>query len=263
MAALTYADRLIVFFEQLRSASVRILLLDYDGTLAPFRAERDRAYPYPGVPGLLSQIIASGTRVVLISGRPAHDLLRLSGIDPPPEIWGSHGLERLRPDGSYEVDALSPEQEAGLSRASEFLDAQSMADRMERKPGSVALHWRGLASQDVEGLRDKVQQVWRELASHCSLELLDFNGGLEIRVQGKDKGNAVRAILKESNSDAAIAYLGDDRTDEDAFQALRGKGLTVLVREQLRPTLAEIQLRPPEELIEFLEEWLSASGHKH
>jgi len=262
MAALTYADRLIVFFEQLRSASVRILLLDYDGTLAPFRVERDRAYPYPGVSGLLSQIIASGTRVVLISGRPAHDLLRLSGIDPPPEIWGSHGLERLHPEGSYEVEPLSPEQEAGLDKASEFFHAQSMADRVERKPGSVALHWRGLASQDVEGLRDKVQQVWRELAYHSSLELLDFDGGLEIRVQGKDKGNAVRAILKESNSDAAIAYLGDDRTDEDAFRALRGRGLTVLVREQLRPTLAEIQLRPPEELIEFLKEWLSASGHK-
>jgi trehalose 6-phosphate phosphatase len=262
MAALTYADRLTAFFEQLGSASTRILLLDYDGTLAPFRTERDRAFPYPEIPRLLGQIIASGTRVVLISGRPAYDLLRLSGIDPQPEIWGSHGLERLRPRGNYQVEPLSPEQQAGLRKALEFLRSQGLENRMERKPGGVALHWRGLAGQDVETLRGKVQQVWCELAGCSSLELLDFDGGLEIRVRGKDKGNAVAAILKESNADAVVAYLGDDQTDEDAFRVLRGRGLTVLVREQLRPTLAEIQLRPPEELIEFLQEWLSASGEK-
>jgi trehalose-6-phosphatase len=56
-----------------------------------------------------------------------------------------------------------------------------------------------------------------------------------------------------------IAYLGDDRTDEDAFHALRGRGLTVLVRDQPRPTLAEVQLRPPQELIQFFRDWLAAA----
>jgi trehalose 6-phosphate phosphatase len=263
MGALTFADRLTGFFEQLRSASTRILLLDYDGTLAPFRIERDRAFPYPEVARLLGQIIAGGTRVVLISGRAAHDLLQLSGIVPAPEIWGSHGLERLRSEGSYQVEELSPEQERGILQASEFLRSQGLESRMEPKPGGVALHWRGLAVPEIANMKGKVQQAWRELADRNSLELLDFDGGLEIRVRGKDKGNAVAAILKESNPDATIAYLGDDRTDEDAFRVLRGRGLTVLVREQPRPTLAEIQLRPPEELIEFLREWLNSSGREN
>ena len=59
--------------------------------------------------------------------------------------------------------------------------------------------------------------------------------------------------------DAPIAYLGDDRTDEDAFRALQGRGLTVLVRQELRPTSAELWLRPPDELMHFLNDWLSAS----
>jgi trehalose 6-phosphate phosphatase len=260
MTALT--DALTAFFDQLRSASTRILLLDYDGTLAPFRVDRDRAFPYPEVPLLLSRIIRSGTRVVLISGRPARELLRLSGIHPHPEIWGSHCLEQLKNDGSYHIEPLSPAQEIGLVKAAEYLRSQGLEDRMELKPGGVALHWRGVPQAQADTLKDKVQQFWSQLASRYSLRVLDFDGGVEIKVGGKDKGNAVTAILRDCNPQAAIAYLGDDRTDEDAFRALKGKGLTALVRDQFRPTLADIQLRPPQELIQFLKNWLAASGEE-
>lgn len=257
------ADRLTKFFDQLRSASTRVLLLDYDGTLAPFKIEREQAFPYPEVPPLLGQIMAKGTRVVLISGRAAHDVLQLSGIMPAPEIWGSHGLERLRAGCSYEVEPLSPEQERGIHEALEILQSHKLESRMERKPSGIALHWRGLATAEIDSLKRQVGPAWRELAERNSLELLDFDGGLEVRVRGKDKGNAVSAILKESDQDAAVAYLGDDRTDEDAFRVLRGRGLTALVRAEPRPTLAEIQLRPPEELIEFLRKWVSATEREN
>jgi trehalose 6-phosphate phosphatase len=55
--------------------------------------------------------------------------------------------------------------------------------------------------------------------------------------------------------DTAVAYLGDDRTDEDAFMALRGRGLAVLVRPDLRATAAEVWIRPPDELLLFLQRW--------
>ena len=168
----------------------------------------------------------------------------------------------MHADGAYEAEPLSPEQESGLLRAAEYLRSQGLEDRMELKPGGVALHWRGLADADSEELTRNVQPVWHELADRYSLELLDFNGGFEIRVRGKDKGKAVNTILNESNPDAVIAYLGDDHTDEDAFRALKGRGLTVQVRDQFRPTLADIQLRPPQELIEFLQQWLVASGEE-
>jgi trehalose 6-phosphate phosphatase len=262
MTALTDADRLTTFFDQLRSASTRILLLDYDGTLAPFQIQRDRALPYPEVSPLLGRIMRSGTRVVLISGRPAREVVLLSGIHPHPEIWGSHGLEHLQTDGSYHVGPLSPEQEAGLLQAAEYLRSQGLEDRMELKPSGVALHWRGMPDSQSQVLRGRVQQCWARLAGRYSLELLDFDGGLEIKVKGRDKGKAVAAIIKDCDSQAVIAYLGDDRTDEDAFRALKGRGLTILVREQSRPTLADRQLRPPRELIHFLQAWLAASGEE-
>jgi len=253
-AALTH------FFDQLSNTSNRILLLDYDGTLAPFRVQRDRALPYPEVAPLIDRIIASGTRVVLISGRAAKEVRHLCGIQHHPEIWGSHGLERLLPDGSYHIEQISSQEEAGIANAAHYLRERGWEQHMEMKAGGVALHWRGLPESQAERMKQNVEQAWRELLLVYPLQLLNFDGGVEVRVQGKDKGKAVGAILGESNPNAVIAYLGDDRTDEDAFRTLKGRGLTVLVRDQFRSTLADIQLRPPQELLQFLRDWLSASG---
>lgn len=80
------------FFARLAAAPRRALLLDYDGTLAPFKTKRQQAAPYPGVPELLAAVRDAGrTRVVVISGRSVADLGRLLGLDALPELWGSHG----------------------------------------------------------------------------------------------------------------------------------------------------------------------------
>jgi trehalose 6-phosphate phosphatase len=247
------------FLERLRSASARVLLLDYDGTLAPFVVDRSLALPYPEVPALIGQIMAQGTRVVIISGRPVRELLLLMGISPQPEIWGSHGLERLMSDGCYEVSSVPAHQDYLLAAVSLLRDA-GLESQTEVKPGGVAVHWRGLDPVKAEKLAREVSRLWKPLLDRAPVRLLEFDGGLEIRVAGPGKGDAVRVILKEAGLDAAVAYLGDDQTDEDAFRALKGNGLTALVRAQSRPTSADIWLQPPHELLQFLQEWLRASG---
>ena len=248
------------FLDRLRSAPARVLLLDYDGTLAPFTADRSLAFPYPKVPALLVRIMAGGTRVVLISGRPARELVLLSGIHPHPEIWGSHGLERLKPDGSYQVGKLPHQHQSGLLLAAKALRSEGLERHMELKPGGIAVHWRGLSAPDADAIETRVRRLWLPMLTEHSLTLIEFDGGLEIRVPGQNKGDAIRTIISESGRDAAVAYLGDDQTDEEAFRALKGKGLTVLVRPQSRPTAAEVWLQPPQELIRFFEEWLRAAG---
>jgi len=248
------------FLDRLRSAPARVLLLDYDGTLAPFTPNRDHAFPYPGVPELLARIRDHGTRLVLVSGRPARELIPLSGIHPHPEIWGSHGLERLRPDGTYEVAAGSTEQETGLLRAAAILRERGFERRLELKSGSVAAHWRGLGSSEEERFREQILSLWTPLILPHGLALRPFEGGREISSKERSKADAVRTILNEVPGEAAVAYLGDDQTDEDAFCALKGKGLTVLVRSEPKATSADIWLKPPEELIEFLQQWLLAGG---
>jgi trehalose 6-phosphate phosphatase len=247
------------FLEQLHSAPARVLLLDYDGTLAPFCVDRTLALPYPEVPPLIVRIMTTGTRVVLISGRPVRELLLLTRISPQPEIWGSHGLERLMADGRYEVSSV-PAHKDYLLAAEAILRDAGLESQTEIKPGGVAVHWRGLDLARAEKIAKEVPRLWKPLLERAPLRLLEFDGGLEVRVAGPGKGDAVRAILGESAPGAAVAYLGDDQTDEDAFHALKGNGLTALVRHQSRPTAADIWLQPPHQLLQFLQEWLRASG---
>jgi trehalose-phosphatase len=249
-----------IFFEELRQAAVRILLLDYDGTLAPFTPKRQQAFPYPGIPELVSKIMRTGTRVVLISGRPASELLFLSRIHPHPEIWGSHGRERLFPDGSYFLEPPAPEQQSGLDVVIGFLHAAGLDPYMEQKPGSVAVHWRGLSQEEQGRVEAAARELLAPAAEEYGLELLPFDAGLELRAPGKNKGSAVRDILAETGTGTVSAYLGDDQTDEDAFRAIKGRGLSVLVRPEPRSTAADVWIRPPEELSAFLRDWLSACG---
>jgi trehalose 6-phosphate phosphatase len=248
------------FFDRLREASVRLLLLDYDGTLAPFTLDRMRAFPYGEIPGIISRIMAANTRVVLISGRSARELLFLSGIHPQPEIWGSHGAERLFADGSYEVDAPDAEHRLALQTARRAFINVGFTDRIETKPGSIAVHWRGLSSIQQRDTDAEVRRICEPLVRRQGLELLHFDGGLELRAPGKNKGDAVDTILSECGQDVAAAYLGDDQTDENAFRAIKGRGLAVLVRPECRATSADVWLKPPEELTRFLRDWLRACG---
>jgi trehalose 6-phosphate phosphatase len=260
MTVAVHQDVCSSFFQRIRRASSRALLLDYDGTLAPFTPDRNRAFPYREIPELVSQIMRQGTRVVLISGRPATELLFLSGIHPHPEIWGSHGSERLLPDGSYEVEAPPPEQRTALQIASRSLRSCGLGPRTETKPGGIAIHWRGLSSEERSTIENKVRNLCASLVNDYGLQLLLFDGGLELRAPGKNKGDAVAAILAEAGQGVAAAYLGDDQTDENAFRAIKGRGLAVLVRPEPRPTMADVWLRPPDELGRFLRDWLLACG---
>lgn len=245
------------FFALAARAPQRALLLDYDGTLAPFQIVRDEAVPYPGVPKALHTIIAAGrTRVVIISGRAITDLERLLGLDPLPELWGSHGWERRLPDGTYVPPDLGFWALAGLEAARATVVDQGLAHVLEPKRASLAFHWRGQDAATIATLRAAIGDLWSQIARHYGLELQPFDGGLELRVPGRDKGTAVHTLLDELDAGTALAYLGDDLTDEDAFRAIDGRGLRVLVRPDPRPTAADLWLCPPVELLEFLHAWM-------
>jgi trehalose 6-phosphate phosphatase len=110
------------------------------------------------------------------------------------------------------------------------MKSEGLEEFMEQKPGGVAIHWRG--REVLAGhLTHKVKRVWSTLGDWEGLRLVPFDCGIEIAVNLRNKGDAVRTVLSETGADAAIAYLGDDTTDEDAFAALQGRGLNLLVRD--------------------------------
>ena len=250
-------------FETLAQANSRVLLVDYDGTIAPFRVDRNNAFPYPSVPDLLECIgNITRTRLVMVTGRKVEDLIHLLGIQPHPEIWGVHGLERLMPDGTYDFVRVHENEKKALFEAEALLEYEGLMELTETKPGAIAVHWRGLDKGAIHEARTAAYRAFLPLASQAGLLVSEFDGGVELRVAGRNKGDVVRIILAEVGEDVPVAYMGDDITDEDAFRALRwnSRGLGVLVRPEYRLTDASVWLRPPDELEGFLRDWLRASG---
>ena len=244
------------FFDKLRNAAASVLLLDYDGTLAPFQTERHSAYPYPQVVPLLEGILDTGrTRVVIVTGRSIADLRPLLNPLRAVEIWGSHGIEHLSANGTY-LQAIIPSTIAALlSDAESWLTTAGLADRTEIKPGGVAVHWRGLSAAETKEISVRTHLGLKPYAHHPGLNLLEFDGGVELRVAHPDKGDAVTSALRGCDPHAPVAYLGDDHTDEAAFRALNSRGITILVRAAYRTTNAQFWLHPPHEVVQFLQEW--------
>ena len=244
------------FWQLLQTAPQRILLLDYDGTLAPFRQERDRAFPSPGVREILEKIQLSGkTRLIIVSGRSIKDVISLLGLEQLPEIWGGHGFERILPDTSLQRKKIPATCSLNLQKAFVWAKEHGHENNCEQKASSLAFHWRGLNDEIKQQLGEKVSKAWEPFTDGQHLQIHPFDGGLELRCAGMHKGDAIQQILAESSNDAVIAYLGDDLTDEDAFKELKEKGLSVLVRDKHRDTLADCWLTPPDELLDFLQNW--------
>lgn len=244
------------FLEAVSRAETPVLLLDYDGTLAPFKDRPGDAVPYDGVKDILQGIRNNQrTRLVVISGRSIDDLLPLLAMDPSPEIWGSHGLEHLRPDGSRRQRELPEQTVKGFERIVRFVHENDLQEATEYKPSGAAFHWRGVSADRVAAIRRIVIDAWYNAVDDYGLELHEFDGGIELRAAGITKGDAVASILSTTPGDQPVAFFGDDRTDEDGFRALSGRGMSVLVRPEFRETTADVWLQPPEELLEILRHW--------
>lgn len=256
------AHKLERFFRSFPHAAP-LLLLDYDGTLAPFHVDRFQAVPWPGVRQVLTLLQnQKKTRIVMVSGRPAREILPLLGLAEPVEVWGLHGFERLHPDGRLEQQHLPDAVARKLQELRMALHSSNFGGLFEAKPNAAVMHWRGAPPQQAEEIERRTRALFEPAAAMEGFQLLPFDGGLELRA-GCDKSAAVETLLAESAPGTPAAYLGDDLTDEAAFRALAGRGLSLLVRTEWRPTAADLWLKPPGELLAFLQAWLEAAAPSH
>jgi trehalose-phosphatase len=254
------------FFKSFSAKAQPLLLLDYDGTLAPFRVDRFQARPYSGVRESLARIQSTGrTRLVVITGRPAKEISPLLCGNPPVlkhpiEVWGLHGAERIHVDGRRELEEVPAATMRKLDDLHSYLRHNTLGGVFEDKANGAVMHWRGASERTAKFIEARTRELFEPLAKLEGFTLLEFEGGLELRV-GRNKGSAVSVLVSESPAETPVAFLGDDLNDEAAFLALNqvdNPHLTVLMRPEPRETAANMWLKPPSGLRAFLKKWNKA-----
>lgn len=224
-----------------------LLLLDYDGTLAPIVDDPAAAVPHPEVPGLLSRLAALHP-VRVITGRGLEDLAPLLPV--PVEAVGLHGAQRgrLGDEPRLHMPGAALAALRSLRTSVPALDGV----RVEDKGPSFALHYRGAADPDavVRALRD-----WLEDAPE-TLHPVWGKMVLELRPAGVDKGRVVRDLAAR-HADRTPVYLGDDTTDEDAFRALADDARAVTVKVGPGETAARFRLPDVDAVVAYLRRFVT------
>jgi trehalose 6-phosphate phosphatase len=250
------------FLETEVSRRWSVLALDYDGTLAPFHVDRDRAVLPLRTRELIDALAQeSRTRLVIVSGRPVDELVRIGAFPGGTELWGGHGWEHL--DASGRLERIEVETGLASALADEFarLAGHVEPERLEHKHASIAVHWRGLEATAASTLEAGVREQWQQLAALHPLQVRGFDGGVELRITGRDKGSVMRTLLAHAG-DSPLLYAGDDDTDEDAFRALvdHEHALSVRVAEEgYEGTTAATVTVDHETLLDLLDGWLEAT----
>ena len=207
------------------------LISDFDGTLSEFVPTPDKATISPRAAESLSSLVGKLALVAVVSGRAVVDVERRVGIDAATYV-GNHGVEFLR-DGVLEVAPGAESYGAAIRRVVGKINATGLARELywEDKKYSVSAHFRHAI--DPGSTRQRLEEALASADAANGLDLFWGNMVLEIRAPLKlDKGYAVRRLVEE-NRLSAVVFVGDDRTDVDAWRALREirgiRGVSVVV----------------------------------
>ncbi|CAN5688051.1 trehalose-phosphatase [soil metagenome] len=258
-----------------------LLATDFDGVLAPIVSDPAQAEAHPDAVRVLGRLAGSLAAVVIVTGRPVRDVLRLGVFE------GAAGLQRLRIRGQYGIeqwnagsgDVTAPDPHPGIDDARpavvELLARLDLADaHIEDKGRALGVHVRRLS--DPHRALTQLREPLSALAAEHDLVVEPGKNVLELRAPGMDKGVAVDSLLDDPELSGVhtVIYAGDDLGDLAAFDAIErhrgpdghaaGAGLLLGVagnpaegRNELLDR-ADLVLSSPDELVSWLDQLADA-----
>jgi len=235
-----------------RSGERMAIFLDYDGTLTPIVNHPQDAWLSESMRQTLRSL-AGRLPVAILSGRDLDDVRGRVDVDGI-VYAGSHGFDIAGAGGLRRQlgPAYLPVLHAAETELREALDEIPGA-QLERKHFSVAAHYRNVNENDALRLTQAVDAV---AARHSKLRRINGKKVYELLPDiDWNKGKAVLWLLETLELDRGKAvpiFIGDDRTDEDAFCALEKRGVGILVSEGAQATAASYWLKNPDEVERFL-----------
>ncbi len=235
-----------------QTASRRLILLDYDGTLIPFASHPTLALPDPYLLDLLKRLAAvPGNHVFLISGRQREILTKWfggCGIG----LIAEHGVWMSDRESDWKlIKHLDTAWKAQILPILESYVDRLAASFVEEKEFSIAWHYRNadpeLGSQRAKELIDTLVHF----TANLDVQVLEGKKVIEVRCAGVNKGTAALACRETLHPDFAMA-IGDDVTDEDHFRAMPPEVFTI--RVGMKSSYAGYNVRDYVEVRGLLEE---------
>ncbi|KAK0603380.1 hypothetical protein LWI29_004342 [Acer saccharum] len=253
-----------------------VLFLDYDGTLSPIVNDPDKAFMSDAMRVAVREV-ANLFPTAIVSGRcidKVHGFVKLDNV----VYAGSHGMDIWTPTGSLKYGDVGQQtksiDEQGnkvvkFQPAQEFLPTvkkiiQVMEQKIKTFKGAmvednrfcVSVHYRNVNEKEVDTLKEMVHSTMKAYPT------FRIDGGkmvMEIKPSiDWNKGHALEYLLDTfgftSSSDFLPLYIGDDTTDEDAFEVVRGlkQGIPIIVSSVPTNTKASYSLRDPDEVMDFM-----------
>ncbi|XP_030536132.1 probable trehalose-phosphate phosphatase 2 isoform X2 [Rhodamnia argentea] len=251
-----------------------VVFLDYDGTLSPIVNDPDLAFMSDEMRGAVREV-SKYFPTAIISGRSRDKVKEFVKLD---NVYyaGSHGMDIMAPpqqltsDGKRRPLAIDRKgNEGSFQPAKKFLPAiqeiftaleentrKIKGARVEDNRFCVSVHFRQVREEDYDILKEKVKSV---LENYPDFRLTWGRKVMEVRPCIEwNKGHALEYLLERlglsNSSDVFPLYIGDDRTDEDAFKVIesRGQGYPIVVSSVAKDTKARFSLKDPKEVHTFL-----------
>ena len=245
---------------RIRAADHVLIACDFDGTLSPIVPRPEDAYILPECADALSQLTEQpGYAVAIVSGRALEDVRERA--DLPNAIYsGNHGIEIAAPGLAFEDDGAEQARllMADLRLALEHAVSRISGAFLEDKGVSLSVHSRMTPEELEPKVREIVHDATTDAVAGGKITVVQGKKVLDIRpAAARDKGAAMRFImdtlLRMSETQLFPIYIGDDTTDEDAFQEVNlSGGLSILVGGPDRDTVATYRLNSPTDVAEFL-----------
>ena len=250
-------DRACILDRYARAAR-RLVLLDYDGTLAPIVRRPAEAKPTPRLMSLLARLAGDpATTLVILSGRDRLTLDHWLGVLPC-GLAAEHGAW-IR-DAHQEWRLLREQRSEWKARILPILERY-----MDRLPGaniedkeySLAWHFRGAHPEQADALAGELVDHLMSVTANIDVQVLRGKKVIEVRNAGVDKGVAALHWLAPDTYDFILAA-GDDWTDEDMFAALPESAFTI--RVGLLSSRARFNLGDSSDVLHLLDD-LSGAAH--
>jgi len=238
------------------------LFLDHDGTLAPIANTPNKAIMPKGTKDLLRQLSKmTNCKIAIVSGRALSDISRRVGFKNIVYV-GNHGFEIKGPKINFKspitiryrktLDQIKAKLEKSLGLIKGVF--------IEDKGFSLSVHYRLVDKKDVVSVKNEFYAVLFLYEFRENVQVMAGKMVLEVRQPIPwNKGKVVLwllgrrlFVLRNKKMEVLPIYIGDDMTDEDAFESLKDKGITIFVGKPGK-TKAQFYVKDTEEVARFLE----------